>query len=80
MGHDDLVAVDHALVAMVLRVGGGLMGAVGGMGVVLGLVSGWGHSHGEARAGVTLALIGMGCMGKKKKRLEASDIKQNIVI
>lgn len=39
-GHNNLVAMDHALVAMVLGVGGRLMGVVGGMRVILGLVPG----------------------------------------
>lgn len=60
-GHDNLVAMDHALVTMVLGVGGrkgGLMGTVGGMGVVLGLVPRRGQGHGQARTGVSLTRTG----------------------
>lgn len=50
VGHDNLVTMDHALVAVVLGVGGrkgGLMGwSVGGMGVVLWLISRWRQGHG----------------------------------
>lgn len=42
VGHDNLVAMDHALAAVVLRVGGGearlMARAVRGMWVVLGLI------------------------------------------
>lgn len=54
-GHGNLVAVDHAVVAMVLGVGGREGGLMGGMWVVLGLVPRRGHDHGQAGAGVTLA-------------------------
>lgn len=54
-GHNDLVAMAHALVDMVLRIGSGLMGGVRGMGVVLGLVSGLGQGHRQATAGVGLS-------------------------
>lgn len=38
-GHDNLVAVNHALVGMVLGVGSRQGGLMGGVGLVLGLVS-----------------------------------------
>lgn len=55
MGHDNLVAMDHALAAVVLGVGGWLMGGVGSMGVVLGLVPRRGQGHGQAGARVSLS-------------------------
>lgn len=60
-GHDNLVAMDHALVAVVLGVGGRkgrLMGTVGGMGVVLVLVPRWGQGHWQARTRVSLTRSG----------------------
>lgn len=70
-GHDNLVAMDHPLAAVVLGVGGregGLMGGVGGMWVVLGLVPGRGQGHGQAAAGVTLTRVRMGWMEEKKEK------------
>lgn len=73
-GHNDLVAMAHALVDMVLRIGSGLMGGVRGMGVVLGLVSGLGQSHRQTTAGVGLS---RGCM--EKNRLVASNSKTKLL-
>lgn len=71
MGQDHLVAVDHGLIAVVLGVGGGeggLMGrAVGGVGVVLGLIPRRGEGHGQTGAGVSLAAVGMAWMATGKK-------------
>lgn len=44
------------------------MGGVGGMGVVLGLVPRRGHSHGHARAGVSLSGNRMAWTPKKNKK------------
>lgn len=71
-GHDNLVAMDHPLAAVVLGVGGGLMGGVGGMWVVLGLVPGRGQGHGQAAARVTLTRVGMGWMGKRTRLVESN--------
>lgn len=74
-GHDNLVAMDHALVAVVLGVGGRegrLMGGVGAMGVVLGLVSGWGYGHGQSAAGVSLTRGRMGWTEKRKTLVESN--------
>lgn len=64
-GHNDLVAMTHALVDVVLRIGSRLMGSVRCMRVVLGLVSRWGQGHGQATTGVSLA---RGCMKKPPKK------------
>lgn len=71
-GHHNLVAVNHALVAVVLGVGGrkrglvGCVGGVGGVGVVLGLVSRWRNGHGQTAAGVRLDRGLNGWMGKRE--------------
>lgn len=58
VGHDNLVTVDHALVAVVLWVCGGegrlMARGVGGMEVVLGLIPRRRQDHGQARARVCL--------------------------
>lgn len=70
VGHDNLVAMDHALVAVVLWVGGGegrlMARAVRGMWVVLGLIPRWRQDHGEARASVTLPRSCVTCRQKDK--------------
>lgn len=78
VGHDSLVAMDHALVAVVLGVGGregGLVGGVGGMGVVLGLVSRWGQGHGQAGAGVSLARSRMAWTKQNKTKPQNKSLR-----
>lgn len=70
MGQDHLVAVDHALVAVVLGVGGREGGLMGGVGVVLGLIPRRGEGHGQTRAGVSLCTVGMAWMARGKKKIE----------
>lgn len=70
VGHDNLVAMDHALVAVVLWVGGGegrlMARGVRGMWVVLGLIPRWRQDHGEARASVSLPRSWVTCRQKDK--------------
>lgn len=63
--HNTLVAVDHALISMILGVGRRQGGLMGGVGVVLGLVPRWGNGHRQARAGVSLARRSKCCVEKE---------------
>lgn len=70
MGQNHLVAVDHALVAVVLGVGGGEGGLMGGVGVVLGLIPRRGEGHGQARAGVSLSTVGVAWVASREKKTD----------